>query len=202
VPVERGECTEERFFGAIAESGARALLIGRRAMVALGIPVLNAAPDRCVRPGPDGHSVHGRPRARYPVSPGIARRRGRSGEKIGTTRYAHGAPLDVHGLGAHDRLAGHHLAGKWLDFTDARLSARSIFELPHARSRGPRAPRADSFATHPRGALRAARRAPRGRDVAGSTDRRCLPRSRWPPDPDAHGVHEDRVFATHRPSTA
>ena len=36
-PVEAGEFTEERFFGAIAGSGARVLLIGRRAMVALGI---------------------------------------------------------------------------------------------------------------------------------------------------------------------
>jgi hypothetical protein len=43
--VEGGEFTEERFFGAIAESGARVLLIGRRAMVALGIPVLTADYD-------------------------------------------------------------------------------------------------------------------------------------------------------------
>jgi len=44
-PVEGGEFTEERFFGAIATSGARVLLIGRRAMVALGIPVLTADYD-------------------------------------------------------------------------------------------------------------------------------------------------------------
>ncbi len=43
--MEVGEFTEERFFGAIAESGARVLLIGRRAMVALGIPVLTADYD-------------------------------------------------------------------------------------------------------------------------------------------------------------
>jgi hypothetical protein len=43
--VEGGEFTEERFFGAIAASGARVLLIGRRAMVALGIPVLTADYD-------------------------------------------------------------------------------------------------------------------------------------------------------------
>jgi hypothetical protein len=43
--VEAGEFTEERFFGAIAASGARVLLIGRRAMVALGIPVLTADYD-------------------------------------------------------------------------------------------------------------------------------------------------------------
>ena len=43
--MEGGEFTEERFFGAIAGSGARVLLIGRRAMVALGIPVLTADYD-------------------------------------------------------------------------------------------------------------------------------------------------------------
>jgi hypothetical protein len=43
--VESGEFTEERFFEAIAGSGARVLLIGRRAMVALGIPVLTADYD-------------------------------------------------------------------------------------------------------------------------------------------------------------
>jgi hypothetical protein len=43
--VEASEFTEERFFGAISTSGARALLIGRRAMVAIGIPVLTADYD-------------------------------------------------------------------------------------------------------------------------------------------------------------
>ena len=43
--MEGSEFTEPRFFGAIAESGARVLLIGRRAMVALGIPVLTADYD-------------------------------------------------------------------------------------------------------------------------------------------------------------
>ena len=36
---------EEAFFAAIATSGARAMLIGRRALVALGIPVLTADYD-------------------------------------------------------------------------------------------------------------------------------------------------------------
>jgi hypothetical protein len=39
------EFEEIEFFRAIQESGARALLIGRRALVALGIPVLTAAYD-------------------------------------------------------------------------------------------------------------------------------------------------------------
>ena len=39
------EFDEAEFFRAIAESGARALLIGRRALVALGIPVLTADYD-------------------------------------------------------------------------------------------------------------------------------------------------------------
>ncbi len=43
--MEGSEFTEEWFFGAIARSGARVLLIGRRAMVALGIPVLTADYD-------------------------------------------------------------------------------------------------------------------------------------------------------------
>jgi hypothetical protein len=43
--VHGSEFTEERFFRAIADSGARVLLIGRRAMVALGIPVLTADYD-------------------------------------------------------------------------------------------------------------------------------------------------------------
>jgi hypothetical protein len=53
LPVEGREFTEERFFAAIAESGARVLLIGRRAMVALGIPVLVDA--RKGRPGYPAH---------------------------------------------------------------------------------------------------------------------------------------------------
>jgi hypothetical protein len=43
--VEGSEFDEDRFFGAITRSGARALLIGRRALVALGIPVLTADYD-------------------------------------------------------------------------------------------------------------------------------------------------------------
>jgi len=43
--VQGSEFDEAEFFGAIARSGARALLIGRRALVALGIPVLTADYD-------------------------------------------------------------------------------------------------------------------------------------------------------------
>ena len=39
------EFDEAAFFQAIARSGARALLIGRRALVALGLPVLTADYD-------------------------------------------------------------------------------------------------------------------------------------------------------------
>ncbi len=41
---------EAEFFRAIAASGARALLIGRRALVALGIPVLTADYDYWIHP--------------------------------------------------------------------------------------------------------------------------------------------------------
>jgi len=43
--MEGTEFSEEAFFAAIAASGARALLIGRRAMLALGVPVLTADYD-------------------------------------------------------------------------------------------------------------------------------------------------------------
>jgi hypothetical protein len=43
--MEGGSFEEAEFFRAIAKSGARALLIGRRALVALGIPVLTADYD-------------------------------------------------------------------------------------------------------------------------------------------------------------
>jgi hypothetical protein len=43
--MEGAEFDEAAFFGAIAASGARAVLIGRRALVALGIPVLTADYD-------------------------------------------------------------------------------------------------------------------------------------------------------------
>jgi len=43
--VEGSELDEEELFRAIAQSGARALLIGRRAMVALGLPVMTADYD-------------------------------------------------------------------------------------------------------------------------------------------------------------
>jgi hypothetical protein len=43
--MQGSEFDEAEFFHAIAASGARALLIGRRALVALGIPVLTADYD-------------------------------------------------------------------------------------------------------------------------------------------------------------
>lgn len=43
--MEGSPFEEAAFFGAIAESGARALLIGRRALIALGIPVLTVEYD-------------------------------------------------------------------------------------------------------------------------------------------------------------
>lgn len=43
--MEAGTFDEEELFAAIARSGARILLIGRRALVALGIPVLTADYD-------------------------------------------------------------------------------------------------------------------------------------------------------------
>ena len=50
VLVEGTDFDEPAFFRAIGESGARALLIGRRAMVALGLPVLTADYDFWVHP--------------------------------------------------------------------------------------------------------------------------------------------------------
>jgi hypothetical protein len=43
--MQSGPFDEEQFFRAIAESGARVLLIGRRALIVLGIPVLTADYD-------------------------------------------------------------------------------------------------------------------------------------------------------------
>jgi hypothetical protein len=43
--MEASEFDERAFFEAIARSGARALLIGRRAMIALGVPALTADYD-------------------------------------------------------------------------------------------------------------------------------------------------------------
>lgn len=43
--MEASEFDERAFFDAIARSGARALLIGRRAMIALGVPALTADYD-------------------------------------------------------------------------------------------------------------------------------------------------------------
>ena len=43
--MDAGEFDEVEFFRAIADSGARALLIGRRALIVLGIPVLTSDYD-------------------------------------------------------------------------------------------------------------------------------------------------------------
>lgn len=43
--MKGSEFDEHRFFAAIAQSGARALLIGRRALVVLGLPLLTADYD-------------------------------------------------------------------------------------------------------------------------------------------------------------
>ena len=48
--MEGTEFDELAFFRAVANSGARALLIGRRALVALGLPVLTADYDYWVHP--------------------------------------------------------------------------------------------------------------------------------------------------------
>jgi hypothetical protein len=48
--MEGSSFDEGTFFGAIASSGARALLIGRRVMAALGFPVLTADYDYWVHP--------------------------------------------------------------------------------------------------------------------------------------------------------
>jgi hypothetical protein len=48
--VEAASFDEEEFFAHLARSGARVLLIGRRALVALGIPVLTADYDLWVHP--------------------------------------------------------------------------------------------------------------------------------------------------------
>jgi hypothetical protein len=52
--VEGTEFDERRFFQRIAVSGARALLIGRRALVALGLPLLTADYDFWVHPEDTG----------------------------------------------------------------------------------------------------------------------------------------------------
>jgi hypothetical protein len=48
--MEGSEFDEAEFFRRIGESGARALLIGRRALVALGLPVLTADYDFWIHP--------------------------------------------------------------------------------------------------------------------------------------------------------
>src|ERR687888_2255381 len=74
-----GEVYETAFFGAIHQSGARALLIGRRALVLLGLPVLTADYDYWVNI--DDIAVFNAAVARCDllptVTPEIARQRGR-----------------------------------------------------------------------------------------------------------------------------
>src|SRR5580700_5128584 len=43
--MQAGDWDEEAFFKALAASGARVLLIGRQALIALGVPVLTADYD-------------------------------------------------------------------------------------------------------------------------------------------------------------
>jgi len=43
--MQAGEFDEEAFFDALAKRGARVLLIGRQAMIALGVPVLTSDYD-------------------------------------------------------------------------------------------------------------------------------------------------------------
>jgi hypothetical protein len=70
---------EEEFFGTIARSGARVLLIGRRALVALGAPLLTADYDLWVH-GDDIEALNGALGLldlRPDHQPEAARRRGR-----------------------------------------------------------------------------------------------------------------------------
>lgn len=70
---------EEAFFRAIAKSGARALLIGRRALVALGLPVMTRDYDYWI-PADDAAVFNAalRPLELYPTrSPEEARQNGR-----------------------------------------------------------------------------------------------------------------------------
>jgi hypothetical protein len=74
-----GEFDEAAFFGAIHQSGARALLIGRRALVLLGLPVLTADYDFWVHI--DDIAVFNAAAARCELVPSVppdsARQRGR-----------------------------------------------------------------------------------------------------------------------------
>lgn len=45
MPVEADEFDEQEFFAALARSGARVLLIGRRALIALGLPMITSDYD-------------------------------------------------------------------------------------------------------------------------------------------------------------
>jgi hypothetical protein len=77
--MEGSDFDEGAFFRAVAESGARALLIGRRAMAALGLPVLTADYDYWVHPDDlDGfNAAAGEVALRPNRPPDEARARGR-----------------------------------------------------------------------------------------------------------------------------
>lgn len=77
--VQASQFDEIAFFRAIADSGARALLIGRRALIALGLPVVTRDYDYWV-PADDAHLLNEamRPLEMFPTrSPEEARRNGR-----------------------------------------------------------------------------------------------------------------------------
>jgi hypothetical protein len=77
--VKGSEFDEADFFRAIAGSGARALLIGRRALVALGIPVLTADYDFWLHiEDIVAFNTAGEPQGLFPTrTPDEARARGR-----------------------------------------------------------------------------------------------------------------------------
>ena len=77
--MQASQFDEIAFFRAIADSGARALLIGRRALIALGLPVMTRDYDYWL-PADDAHLLNDalRPLDLFPTrSPEEARRNGR-----------------------------------------------------------------------------------------------------------------------------
>ncbi len=86
--MENDAFSDEDFFRALARSGARALLIGRRALVALGAPVMTADYDLWVHPD-DIEALNAvfEPLGHHPNhDPATARARGRyvleNGERV------------------------------------------------------------------------------------------------------------------------
>jgi len=77
--VQASQFDELAFFRAVADSGARALLIGRRALIALGLPVMTRDYDYWI-PADDAGALNEalRPLDMFPTrSPEEARRNGR-----------------------------------------------------------------------------------------------------------------------------